>query len=179
MSLFKYVHRWSGLALILAGAYIALIGRINPIGAVLALIGLSGLQIEQGQNGGTLSLAGWILVILGTLVYAAVGIFLLFFTPTGQSIARAIQSADYFAGFALTLGYIFMGVAEKMAGVFNGNNGVVLAFGALLALLIGEWGALLLGFGMVWLGYSLFTDKRIAVQANPPVASKKKTKKLS
>ncbi|MDR3573789.1 MAG: hypothetical protein P4L50_08005 [Anaerolineaceae bacterium] len=177
MNIFKYLHRWTGIALILAGIYIALIGRIDPIGAIVALIGLTGLHIEQGEKGGTLSLMGWIIAILGTLIYATVAILVLFPAASSQPLARIIQSAAFFAGITLTLGYILLGVAEKMAAVYNGNNGVVLAFGALLSLLIGSWGALLLGFGMIWLGYSLYQDKRITQPVvSQPKVSKKGTK---
>ena len=175
MNLFKYLHRWTGIALILAGIYVALIGRVDPIGAVLALIGLTGLHIEQGEKAGQMSLLALIIAILGTLIYLAVAILLLF-PAASQPLASLIQSAAFFAGITLTLGYILLGVAEKMAGVYNGNNGVVLAFGALLAILIGSWGALLLGFGMIWLGYSLYLDKRITQLAVRPAVSKKETK---
>jgi hypothetical protein len=176
MDLFKYRYRWTGMALILAGIYVALIGRLDPLGAVLALIGLTGLHLEQGQKAGNMSLGGLIIAALGTLIYLAVGILLLFPISANPSVARIIQSAAFFSGITLTLGYILIGVAEKMAGVYNGNNGVVLAFGALLAILIGSWGALLLAFAMVWLGYSLFLDKKNNPDAAQPVVSKKSAK---
>jgi hypothetical protein len=161
MKAFENLHRWTGIALILAGIYIALFGLSHPVGVILAAVGLAGLHIEQGQKAGKLSLWGLIIAIFGTVIYVGVAILDLFPASAGAPLFMIAKSAAFIAGITLVLGYIFLGVAEKLASVYNGNNGVVLAFGAVLTILIGSWGALLLGFGMIWLGVSLYMDKRI------------------
>jgi hypothetical protein len=176
MSIFKVRHRWTGIVLILAGVYIAILGLDHPIGIILAAVGLTGLHHEQGQKGGTLSQLGLIIAYLGTFVYGIVAILLLLPASASQPLVNIIQSAAFFSGCALVLGYILFGVAERMAGVFNGNNGIVLACGALLTILIGSWGAMLLGFGMIWLGYSLYMDNKINRPVVQPAASTKGAK---
>jgi hypothetical protein len=161
MKLFENLYRWTGIALILAGIYIALFGLDHPISVILAAIGLAGLHIEQGHKAGKLSLWGLIIAILGTVIYLIVATLDLFPASASAPLSMIVKSGAYIAGITLVLGYIFLGVAVKLAGVYNGNNGVVLAFGALLTILIGSWGALLLGFGMIWLGVSLYMDKKI------------------
>jgi hypothetical protein len=173
MKFFKNLNLWSGAALILAGIYIALMGLGHPIGVVLAAVGLTGLHIEQGDKAGKLSLWGLIIAILGSFMYVIVSILVLFPASASQTLAAIVKYGAFFSGITLVLGYILLGVAEKMAGVYNGNNGVVLAFGALLTILIGPWGALLLGFGMIWLGYSLYMNKRITQAIIQPKISKK------
>jgi hypothetical protein len=161
MNLFKYRHRWTGIALIGAGIYIALFGLAHPIGVILAAVGLTGLHIEQGPRAGKLSLWGLIIAILGTVICVVVTILQLLPASANPFLAIVVKSGLLIASIPLVLGYILFGVAEKLAGVYNGNNGVILAFGAVLTVIAGSWGALLLGFGMIWLGVSLYTDMRI------------------
>ena len=161
MKFFNDLNRWSGITLMLAGIYIAMFGLDHPIGIILAAIGLAGLHFEQGQEAGKLSLLGLIITIVGSGIYLIVTILVLFPVSASQPLVMIVKSCAFFAGITLVLGYILLGVAEKMAGVYNGNNGIVLAIGAFLTILFGSWGAILLGFGMVWLGYSLYSDNRI------------------
>jgi hypothetical protein len=173
MNLIKYRHRWTGIALIGAGIYIALFGLLHPIGVILAAVGLAGFHVEQGPKAGKLSLWGLIVAILGTIICVAVTILQLLPASANPSLAIIMKPGLLSASILLVLGYILFGVAEKLAGVYNGNNGVILAFGAVLTVIAGSWGSLLLGFGMIWLGVSLYTDMRI----NQPIIQKNVTKK--
>jgi len=178
------MKRWTGTALILAGINYALTGLpdplrpltsgnglsgiiwlVYPIAVILALVGFAGLHFAQAEKAGKLSWWGLSFIAIGALMSVVMAVLNHFIA---LPVAYYVNLA---AAVSLALGYILIGLAVKRAGVYNGNQGLLLAAAPLVMIVIGNLWVNLLGFGMIALGYSLFMDKRIARPLTDPTGS--------
>ena len=150
------------------------------------LLGLPGLYAAQSERAGRLGLVGFLMLFFGTLFFAVSNHYG-FIAPVLAAQAPAMLDAinAYPPVIALNgllavgffLGFIFFGIATLRARVLPRQTGILMIIGsplniagAVLGLLVSEtfWiiailGALALGLGLAWSGYSLWSHKERAV----------------
>jgi MFS family permease len=146
------------------------------------LLGLPGLYAAQSERAGRLGLVSFLMLFFGTLFLAVSGNYG-FIAPVLAAQAPAMLDAinAYPPVVALNgllivgylLGFIFFGIATLRSRVLPRQTGILMAIGsplnivgAVLSLLVFEvlWivailGALALGLGLAWAGYSLWSHK--------------------
>ena len=146
------------------------------------LLGLPGLYAAQSERAGRLGLVSFLMLFFGTLFLAVSGNNA-FIAPVLAAQAPAMLDAInayppvvalnglWIVGFFL--GFIFFGIATLRARVLPRQTGILMIIGsplnvvgAVMGLLVFEafWivailGALALGLGLVWAGYSLWSSK--------------------
>ena len=150
------------------------------------LLGLPGLYAAQSERAGRFGLVSFLMLFFGTLFFAVSNNYG-FIAPVLAAQAPAMLDAinAYPPVIALNgllavgffLGFIFFGIATLRARVLPRQTGILMIIGsplniagAVLGLLVSEtfWiiailGALALGLGLAWSGYSLWSHKERAV----------------
>ena len=143
------------------------------------LLGLPGLYAAQSERAGRLGLVSFLMVFFGTLFFAVSNNYG-FIAPVLAAQAPAMLDATNASLTALNglwivgffLGFIFFGIATLRARVFPRQAGILLAIGSPLQLVGGVlsqlvfealfivviFGALALGLGLAWAGYSLWSN---------------------
>lgn len=157
------------------------------VSGLFTLLGLAGLYARQAERAGRLGLIGFVSAFIG-IAMSGPGEFLAAFVspfiaakapalfdevmssqPTGPALAFQLVMI---AG--LVVGYILFGIATVRAGVLPRWGGwlliagVLLAFGSPLSHIIGIVAAAVLGLGLVWLGYALWSGKSEVGQQHQP-----------
>src|SRR5687768_6520621 len=146
------------------------------------LLGLPGLYLAQSERAGRLGLVSFLMVFFGTLFFA-VSNHHGFIAPVLAAGAPAMLDAinayppiitlNALLAVGFFLGFIFFGIAALHAHVLPRQAGILMIIGsplnmvgAVLGLLVSEafWivailGALALGLGLGWAGYSLWSHK--------------------
>jgi hypothetical protein len=146
------------------------------------LLGLPGLYAAQSERAGRLGLVSFLMLFFGTL-FLAVSNNYGFIAPVLAAQAPAMLDAinAYLPVAALNglwivgffLGFIFFGIATLRARVLPRQTGILMAIGSPLQLVGGVpsqlvfealfitviLGALALGLGLAWAGYSLWLPK--------------------
>ena len=205
----KDLSRWSGIACILAGLFLALATLIHPsretpeiileqeVRLVAAhwlftfscgflLLGLPGLYAAQSERAGRLGLVGFLMLFFGTLFFAISNNYG-FIAPVLAAQAPAMLDAinayppvvalNALLAVGFFVGFILFGIATLRARVLPRQTGILMIMGsplnmvgAVLGLLVSEalWivailGALVLGLGLAWAGYSLWSSKITSV----------------
>ncbi|MDQ3507651.1 MAG: hypothetical protein M3494_06515 [Actinomycetota bacterium] len=139
-------------------------------GGILILLGLVALYARQAEAAGVLGVVGFLLAfVLMAMVVGAMWTFA-FVAPTAAIEAPAFLDNESPAGplnigFAITfmgfpLGWLIFGIATFRAGVFPRLAGGLLAVGALVTFAPLPAVTLLLDIAVIWLGYSLFSERR-------------------
>jgi len=150
------------------------------------LLGLPGLYSAQSERAGRLGLVSFLMLFFGTLFFAVSNNYG-FIAPVLAAQAPAMLDAinTYPPVVALNgllavgffLGFIFFGIATLRARVLPRQTGILMIIGsplnmvgAVLGLLVSEalWivailGALVLGLGLAWAGYWLWSSKETSV----------------
>ena len=150
------------------------------------LLGLPGLYVAQSERAGRLGLVSFLMLFFGTLFFAISNNYG-FIAPVLAAQAPAMLDAinTYPPVVALNvlltvgffLGFIFFGIATLRAHVLPRQTGILMIIGsplnivgAVLGLLVSEalWivailGALVLGLGLLWAGYWLWSSKETSV----------------
>lgn len=176
--------RRSGLLAIAAGAYMVVLPFVHPSDAAgvqsaawvpvhllyfaaltVILLVLVGIFARQLQRAGRLGLAGFLTAFVGTAMLLLEGREHLFSPDFGQGTPLGLPELIV-ASLVFSIGYILLGAAIVRAGVLPRGAGILLAVGGPIvafsppigvqAILI--VGHVLFGFGLVWLGYALWTD---------------------
>ncbi|OAS21554.1 hypothetical protein [Paenibacillus oryzisoli] len=156
--------------------------------SLLALVGITGIFVRQLEHVGWLGLAGYLLfsfefVLLTALTFIEAFILPLLTTeaPTfvegflGLSSGAgskfelgALVAVGPVSAVAYLLGGLLFGIATLRAGILSRAAAGLLAFGAVASLAaavlpheLGRIAAFPMGLGLVWLGYSLWSEKRI------------------
>ena len=199
----KDLSRWSGIACILAGLFLALATLIHPsretpeiileqemrlvaahwlftFSCGFLLLGLPGLYLAQSERAGRSELVSFLMVFFGTLFFAVSNHYG-FIAPVLAAGAPAMLDAinayppvvalNALLAVGFVLGFIFFGIAILRARVLPRQAGILMIIGsplnmvgAVLGLLVSEalwivaiFGALALGLGLAWTGYSLWS----------------------
>jgi MFS family permease len=150
------------------------------------LLGLPGLYAAQSERAGRLGLVSFLMVFFGTLFFAVSNNYG-FIAPVLAAQAPAMLDAinvyppvvalNGLLAVGFFLGFIFFGIATLRARVLPRQTGILMIIGsplnmvgAVLGLLVSEalWtvailGALVLGLGLVWAGYWLWSSKETSV----------------
>jgi hypothetical protein len=152
------------------------------------LLGLPGLYVAQSERAGRLGLMSFLMVFFGTLFFAVSNNYG-FIAPVLAAQAPAMLDAinayppiialNALLAVGFFLGFIFFGIATLRARVLPRQAGILMiigsplnVIGSALGLLVFEafWivailGALVLGLGLVWAGYSLWSGKEAMKEA--------------
>ena len=150
------------------------------------LLGLPGLYSAQADRAGRLGLVSFLMVFFGTLFFAVsndYGFIAPVLAARAPAMLDAINAYPHVAALngllivGFFLGFILFGIATLRAGLLPPQIGMLLAIGSPLYLVGGAlgqlmyealWtvailGALALGLGLVWAGYSLWSSKETLV----------------
>jgi drug/metabolite transporter (DMT)-like permease len=150
------------------------------ISALLMLFGLVGFYARQAERAGWLGRVGFGLAFAGTAMFVGTGLLTAFIWPVLADHAPSILEADgalfappasaVFFLMLLTIipGYGLLAVATRRAGMLPAGGALLMAVGAVLAIIPPEpvgpipWvglvlGGILFGSGATWLGYSLWS----------------------
>ena len=150
------------------------------------LLGLPGLYAAQSERAGRLGLVSFLMLFFGTLFFAVSNNYG-FIAPVLAAQAPAMLDAinayppvvalNALLAVGFFLGFILFGIATLRARVLPRQAGILMIMGsplnmvgAVLGLLVSEalWivailGALVLGLGLAWAGYSLWSSKITSV----------------
>ena len=150
------------------------------------LLGLPGLYAAQSERAGRFGLVSFLILFFGTL-FTAVSHSYSFFAPVLAAQAPAMLDAinayppvvalNGLLAVGFFLGFIFFGIATLRARVLPRQTGILMIIGSPLQLVGGVLsqfvfeplfivvilGALALGLGLAWAGYSLWSQKEEVV----------------
>jgi hypothetical protein len=175
--------RRSGLLAMAAGAYMIVLPFVHPSDDVgvqsvawvpvhllyfaaltIILLALVGIFARQLQRAGRLGLAGFLTAFVGTAMLLLEGREHMFSPDFGIGTPRGLPELIV-ASVVFSIGYTLLGSAIVRAGVLPRGAGILLAVGGPIVafsppigvqavLVVGH---VLFGFGLVWLGYALWT----------------------
>ena len=211
------VIRATGLAAVLAGLTFVVIQPLHPadvhasvstdawayihyaslIMVMLFMVGIAGIYARQVEKLGWLGLAGLVVLSLGLLLTAALGVVEVFVLPL-----LVASEPDFVHGFlgmvgghptdadlgampllwsASSVGFLggtlLFGIANFRAGILSRWASAIFAVGLLAsAPVVGlleapRLAAVPVGIGLAWLGYSLWSERRGAAPAPVPGAA--------
>ena len=150
------------------------------------LLGLPGLYVAQSERAGRLGLVSFLMLFFGTLFFAVSNNYG-FIAPVLAAQAPAMLDAIITYPPVVTLsgllavgffpGFILFGIATLRARVLPRQTGILMAIGSplfLVGIVLGTFvfeafwtvailGTLVLGLGLAWAGYSLWSHKEKAV----------------
>ena len=154
------------------------------VSVMLMQLGLIGLYARQMERIAWLGLVGFVLAFIGTAFAGAIQFMVATVIPVVAEKATAIfpqvRRPPTFAVplFALGfgLGYVLFGIATMRARVLPYWSGLLLSIGVLLFMVaevsreasllsgtlphvMGDTGAAVLGLGLAWMGYALWSEK--------------------
>ena len=181
--------RWSGLAAIAGGVSLviaefvtlsffgydfsrtattgtyALYSVLIMIDGVLLPLGLVGLYANQSEASGSLGLVGFVVAFVGTVLVAGFFWASAFVAPLLAVEAPELLAVRSFPGFfrsfiVFGLGWLLFGVGTLRAGVYPRAAAVLLIVGAVLTVVRLPLTSVVLGAGVAWMGYLLFTRVR-------------------
>jgi hypothetical protein len=150
------------------------------------LLGLPGLYAAQSERAGRLGLVSFLMLFFGTLFFAVhnnSGFIAPVLAAQAPAMLDAINTYPPVAALngllavGFFLGFILFGIATLRARVLPRQTGILMAIGAPLLLVgavLGQFvsealfivailGALALGLGLAWAGYSLWSHKETSV----------------
>ena len=152
------------------------------VSAILMQLGLVGLYARQAEKTGWLGLAGFVLAFIGTALVLSIFFLVTAAVPLIAADAPAIfdqaMASPAFIVVMLVLeyivGYILFGVATMRAGVLPRWAGLMLIIGSSFFLIseaglfertlshvIVTVGDVVFGLGFAWMGYALWSEKRV------------------
>jgi hypothetical protein len=162
------------------------------VGAILVLFGLVGLLARQLERAGWLGLVGFVVAFFGTASFvmgAMIEAFIIPFMglqnpafeegPPPPGIAEAFMTVTVL----FAVGYVILGIATYRAAVLPRSVGALLVVGAVAWMFFERIGAILLqsddlwaagpvllGAGMAWLGYALWsrTPASVGIKQRTP-----------
>ena len=189
--------RWAGLAAIVAGAMFlcsdlldlaaspdgfgpknlgeasspalsAIQSGMTLLAGLLLLVGLAGLYFRQLDEGGLLSMLGFLLAFCGTVM--AVGVFWAdtFVAPSlareelrllGAAPPRALAAGFTLSYGSVALGWILFGLATLRTGIYPRAASMLLMVGAAITWLPLPLSGVLFSVSVAWMGYALFSGK--------------------
>lgn len=170
--------------------------------AALFLFGIAGIYARQVKELGWLGLVGLLVLSLGLLVQAPYGFIEAFIQPllansepkfvegmlglvngsASEVSLGALPAIWSVSGLLFVLGIVMFGIANLRAGILSRWASGVFAFGLLVFAPVGalllphefqRLGAVPVGLGLAWMGYSLWSERRaLGTQTLPTVATR-------
>jgi hypothetical protein len=180
------IHPPDVLASVTTGGW-ALIITLKWVMSLFFLIGISGIYARQVNQAGWLGLAGYLMLIISWWLQTAYVFTELFILPVmataapefvdsflgivngspGEMNIGGLPAIYGLSGIMYMLGGVLFGIATFRASILPRGAAVLLAVGAALtplaALLphaLQRYAAVPVGLAIVWLGYSLVTERR-------------------
>jgi hypothetical protein len=149
------------------------------LGMTLLLIGLVGLYARQSETAGPLGLAGFLVALIGVVLFAGFFWANIFLAP-----ALALRAPEFldlggrFPGFfpallTYAVGWFLFGLASLRARVYPRAAAILLVVGAALDPLGGlhlPFIGVVIDAAFVWLGFSLFLGRAAPVERAPHVS---------
>jgi hypothetical protein len=189
------LKHWSGLAALMGGGLFVVLSVVESVifgnqpdveaaltgawiivqvsylvAALLALLGLVGLYVDQAQEAGTLGLIAFVLAFVGGMMATGSAWSEAFFggwlARSAPELLSAEPSGALAAGVLLTyvlftLGWFLFGLASLRAGVLPRGAAVVLMIGALWFLVSDIAGLplsmVIYGAALAWMGFALWS----------------------
>ncbi len=141
---------------------------LSLLAGLLLLVGLAGLYARQLEEGGLLSMLGFLVAFCGTVM--AVGVFWAntFVAPSlareELSLLDAAPPRALAAGFTLSygsvaLGWLLFGMAMLRTGIYPRAASTLLMVGAAITWLPLPLSGVPFSVAVAWMGYALFTEK--------------------
>jgi hypothetical protein len=154
---------------------------------ILILLGLVGLYGRQAEQAGSFGLVAFLFAFVGTALAVGLMWVFAFVLPALAEGAPAFLDDEppgalgvaFFVSFILfALGWLLFGVASLRARVFPRWAGVLLIVGAILGFAVDllpfelpiPLDLLVLGAGLIWMGYALWSDTTRPAARLEPVA---------
>ena len=141
------------------------------LASVLLLLGLTGLYVRQSQKAGSFGLVAFLAAFVGTaLNVGSLWSGALLLPPLAQAAPAFLDSLTtnppgalgiglLISFFLFPLGWILFGVASLLAKVFSRWAVLLVMIGLLLVPFIPIAPAALVGAGLVWMGYAVWTTQ--------------------
>lgn len=140
------------------------------------VLALMGIYAQQHEKAGVLGLVGFAVAVTGDMLNIGLRFVTVLVAPYIQQFPEAVAAAGqgpFTTAMMVTfwlyvIGYVLLGVSIAWAGVLPRIAGVLLALGAVVSFVLAALpvniGAMLVGAGMVWLGYALWmgNSERVA-----------------
>jgi hypothetical protein len=191
------LHPADALASVSTGAW-AIIHYLTLVMLTLFLVGIAGIYAAQVEKLGWLGLAGFVILSIGLLLTAGLGVVEVFVAPllvnsdpdfvhgflgmVGGHPTEADMGAIPFVWSASSAGFLggtlLFGIANFRAGTLSRWASAIFAVGLLaMAPVVGllnatpRLGAVPIGIGLAWLGYSLWSQRGRAARARVPDAA--------
>src|ERR1051326_6580459 len=177
------VIRCAGLSAVVAGLIFTVVGLIHPaqivasvttarwtfvhlltiVMAFFGLLGIAGIYARQVDKAGWMGLAGYVLLS----PRFAEGFLGSFSGAVGETRVGLLATLWSLLGVVYILGNILFGIATFRAGILSRWAAALLGLGAvsspafaLLPQSFAPLAAVPVGFGLAWLGYSLWSERR-------------------
>jgi hypothetical protein len=170
------LHRWCGVAAILAGVVfilgwlLSLANSLSPLllsllilAEILALVGLVGFHILQKGSYGRIGRVGFYVAVVGFLVE----ILAIALLSPGSVASGRLLAIGY---LGQVVGLVLYGAATLQAKVLPRWCGIGFIIVAPLAYILGSFGNVL--FGLIWLalGYALWSQKETSERQSTRVS---------
>ena len=183
------LFRFGGLAAILSGVFTAigwlvpgnvLVETFNIVALGLLPLALTGIYLRQRVESGTFGLVGYIIAVFGGALvmgaaYSDTYVLSLLSEAQQDNILMGSNAAVFMAsGVTILVGTVLFGIVTIIAGVFPRVAAVLIIIGTIPLSLVPLFedvpivltiGAIVLGMGLGWLGYSLWQQAEVEVKA--------------
>jgi hypothetical protein len=190
------IHPPDVIASVTTNAFI-IITSFKTVMSIFGLLGIAGLYARQAEKAGWLGLAGYLLL---TIFYAvqmcfsfAEPLILPLLVPVAPAFVESVMGMSSGAGGPMNLGafevvfrvlpvlyllgLLLFGIATFRARILSRWAAVLLASSGPIAIImsmlphqIARLAAVPMGIALIWLGFSLFTERRGKAKASEPLA---------
>jgi len=154
---------------------------------IVGLLGIFGLYARQVEEAGLLGLVGFLMLFVALVLFAGLAFFEAFFVPVLAAEAPEFLFAEEISfgvletiiplgGLLQSIGGLLFGIAIIRAGILPRWAAIVFIIGVvagglgpLLPEVAGRITGVVLGIGLSWLGYALWSERR--EKASEPLPS--------
>ena len=149
---------------------------------IFGLLGIIGLYARQVEEAGLLGLVGFLMLFVALMLFAGFAFFEAFIIPVLAAEAPeflfneeisfgALEALNPLGGLLQSIGGLLLGIAIIRAGILPRWAAIVFIIGIvpgglgpllspLLPEVVGRNISVVLGIGLVWLGYALWSERR-------------------
>lgn len=148
---------------------------------IFGLLGIFGLYARQVEEAGLLGLVGFLMLFVALMLFAGLTFFEAFILPVlateapqfigglfaGEISGGALETVIPLGGLLQSIGGLLFGIAIIRAGILPRLAAILFiigivagGLGPLLPEVVGRNSSVVLGIGLVWLGYALWSERR-------------------